>query len=179
MMSAKSSEKKGADYVAVIDEKKCTVSGECMKICEVEAIYEGPKRMPLACLCAGNVPELLPGKSGAGHCCAILNSARLDTNIKETVQRSNYRAAKDNDKCTNCGECVRRCQVFAHTTEDSTDEKPVYHQDLCVGCGACVMGCKYDALHLEPVSEEEWFHVASSFTEWGKKRLAYLEAQKK
>ena len=41
------------------------------------------------------------------------------------------------------------------------------------GCGACVMGCKFDALHLEPVSEEEWFHIASSFTEWEEKRLAY------
>jgi len=41
------------------------------------------------------------------------------------------------------------------------------------------MGCDDDALHLEPVSEEEWFHVASSFTEWEEQRLAYLAAQKK
>jgi hypothetical protein len=32
---------------------------------------------------------------------------------------------------------------------------------------------------LEPVSEEEWFQVASSFTEWEEKRLANLSAQKK
>jgi len=29
------------------------------------------------------------------------------------------------------------------------------------------------------VSEEEWFHVGSSFTEWEEQRLAYLAAQKK
>ena len=29
-----SSEEKGADYRAVIDTEKCTVSGECIKICE-------------------------------------------------------------------------------------------------------------------------------------------------
>ena len=34
------------NYRAVIDTKKCTVSGECIKVCEVNAIYEGPKRMP-------------------------------------------------------------------------------------------------------------------------------------
>ena len=37
----------------------------------------------------------------------------------------------------------------------------------------------WDALHLEPVSQEEWFHVASRFTEWEERRLAYLAAQKK
>ena len=35
-----------------------------------------------------------------------------------------------------------------------------------------------DALHLEPVSEEEWFHVPSSFVEWEERRLEYLAAQK-
>lgn len=56
-----------------------------------------------------------------------------------------------------------------------------YHRRVAinVGCGACGMGCDSDALHLEPVSEEEWFHVASSFTEWEEKHLAYLAAQNK
>ena len=76
-----------------------------------------------------------------------------------------------------CGECVRRCQVFAHTFNKATDEKPVYHREKCVGCGSCTMGCTSGALHLEPVSEEEWFHVASSFIEWEEKRLEYLTAQ--
>jgi NAD-dependent dihydropyrimidine dehydrogenase PreA subunit len=87
MMSDKnnSSEKKGPDYVAVIDEKKCTASGECIKICEVKAIYEGPKRMPLTCACAGgNVPELLPGKS-----------------------------VVDPDKCNGCGDCIAVCPADA------------------------------------------------------------------
>ncbi len=41
------------------------------------------------------------------------------------------------------------------------------------------MGCEFDALEMEPVSEEEWFHVASSLEEWEEKRLAYLAAEKK
>ncbi len=125
-------------------------------------------------------PQFVGACHCCGCCCCILNAPRLDDNIKETVQRSNYRAVKDYEKCTKCGECVRRCQVFAHTWEKTEDGKvSVYNRDKCVGCGACVMGCKFDALRLEPVSEKEWFHVASSFTEWEEQRLAYLAAQKK
>jgi MinD superfamily P-loop ATPase len=97
--------------------------------------------------------------------------------LTETVQRSNYRVVKDSKKCTSCGECVRRCQFFAHTSK-APDDKPVYHREKCVGCGACVMGCKFDALHLEPVSEEEWFHVPSSFIEWEEARLKNMASKK-
>jgi electron transport complex protein RnfB len=121
-------------------------------------------------------PQFVGACQCCGCCCAFLNATRL-AGLKETVQRSNYRVVKDYDKCTNCGECVRRCQFFAHTSK-ALDDKPVYHREKCVGCGACVMGCKFDALHLEPVSEEEWFHVPSSFTEWEERRLEYLAAQK-
>ena len=81
-------------------------------------------------------------------------------------------------KCHSCGECVRRCQFFAHTFDKATDDKPVYHREKCVGCGACGMGCPSDALHLEPVSEDEWFHVASSFTEWEERRLQHMASTK-
>ena len=59
---------------------------------------------------------------------------------------------------------------------DRIDGKPVYDRARCVRCGACGMGCPSGALHLEPVSEEEWFHVPSSFTEWEERRLEYLAA---
>ncbi|MCU0788755.1 MAG: 4Fe-4S binding protein [Verrucomicrobia bacterium] len=123
-----------------------------------------------------DAPQFVGGCHCCGCCCTILQGGRMG-HVTETVERSNYRVVKDRDKCTNCGECVRRCQFFAHTSK-APDEKPVYHREKCVGCGACVMGCKFDALHLEPVSEEEWFHVPSSFTEWEEMRLEYLAAQK-
>ena len=122
-------------------------------------------------------PQFVGGCHCCG-CCCWMSAARLDPNIKETVQRSNYRAVKDHEKCTSCGECVRRCQVFAHTFDEATDDKPVHHRELCIGCGACVMGCRFDALHLEPVSEEEWFHTPSSFEEWEERRLEFLAAEK-
>jgi len=123
-------------------------------------------------------PQFVGGCHCCGCCCALLNASRLDPNLKETAQRSNYRAVKDYEKCHACGECVRRCQVLAHTFDQATDDKPVYHPEKCIGCGACGMGCPTGALHLEPVSEEEWFHVPSSFLEWEEKRLEFLAAQK-
>jgi Na+-translocating ferredoxin:NAD+ oxidoreductase subunit B len=115
-------------------------------------------------------PQFFGGCHCCGCCCSIVNAGRLG-GLKETIQRSNYRVVKDYEKCTSCGECVRRCQFFAHSLEGSTDGKPVYDRDKCVGCGSCGMGCGSGALHLEPVSEEEWFHVRSSFVEWEKARL--------
>jgi ferredoxin len=121
-------------------------------------------------------PQFVGGCHCCGCCCVMLNGARLGT-LKESVQRSNYRVVKDYEKCHACGECVRRCQFFAHTFDKATDKKPVYHRDLCVGCGSCGQGCPSGALHLEPVSEAEWFHVASSFTEWEEQRLRNLAAE--
>lgn len=122
-------------------------------------------------------PQFVGGCHCCGCCCTILNAARLAP-LAETIQRSNYRVVKDYDKCHSCGECVRRCQFFAHTFNSATDEKPVYHRDKCVGCGACGMGCPTESLHLEPVSEEEWFQVPSSFQEWEERRLEGLSATK-
>ena len=122
-------------------------------------------------------PQFVGGCHCCACCCGMLNAPLLNPNIKDTAQRSNYRAVKDYEKCTACGECVRRCQVFAHTFDRAKDEKPVYHPEKCVGCGSCGLGCPSGALHLEPVSEEEWFHVPSNFQEWEERRLKYLASQ--
>jgi NAD-dependent dihydropyrimidine dehydrogenase PreA subunit len=107
-------------------------------------------------------------------CCGIINS-QMRAGLKESAQRSNYRAVKDYDKCTACGECIRRCQFFAHTWEDTEDgRRSVYNREKCVGCGSCGMGCPSGALHLEPVSEEEWVRVPSSFEDWEEMRLEFL-----
>ena len=71
-------------YRAVIDTDKCAVSGECIKVCEVNAIYEGPKRMPRTISCA--TMELDPGKSvvdqdkcnGCGDCVAVCPSHAIE-----------------------------------------------------------------------------------------------------
>ena len=72
------------NYRAVIDTDKCTVSGECIKVCEVNAIFEGPKRMPTVISCA--TVELDPGKSvvdqdkctGCGDCVSVCPSHAIE-----------------------------------------------------------------------------------------------------
>ncbi|MGI9583960.1 MAG: ATP-binding protein, partial [Acidimicrobiia bacterium] len=124
---------------------------------------------------SAETPQFVGSCHCCGCCCVFMNSARVDDNITETVQRSNYRAVKDYDLCINCGECVRRCQVFAHTYKETEYGKvTVYDPELCIGCGSCGMGCESNALHLEPIPDEERFHVASSFTEWEEQRLELM-----
>ena len=55
---------------------------------------------------------------------------------------------------------------------------PVYHPEKCVGCGSCGQGCPTGALQLEPVSEEEWFQVPSSFDAWEEARLRNMGEKK-
>ena len=119
-------------------------------------------------------PQFVGTCSCCNCCCGIINS-QMRAGLKESVQRSNYRAVKDYDKCTACGECIRRCQFFAHTWEDTDGgRRSVYNREKCVGCGACGMGCPSGALHLEPVSDEEWVRVPSSFEDWEEMRLEFL-----
>jgi Na+-translocating ferredoxin:NAD+ oxidoreductase subunit B len=123
-------------------------------------------------------PQFVGTCSCCNCCCGIINSAML-AGLKESVMRSNYRAVKEDDKCTNCGECIRRCQFFAHTWKKTEDgRRSVYNRDKCVGCGSCGMGCKSGALHLEPVSEKEWVRVPNNFEEWEEMRLEFLAKEK-
>jgi len=116
-------------------------------------------------------PQFVGGCHCCGCCCTILQGGRMG-NLTETVERSNYRVVKDYTKCTNCGECIRRCQFFAHTWKKTEDGRmSVYNREKCVGCGACGLGCPSGALHLEPVSEVERFEVASSFIGWEEARI--------
>jgi len=82
-VSASPETRVGLDYRAVIDTNKCTISGECIKVCQVNAIYEGPKRMPsMTCFAT----ELLPGKSevdpdkcnGCGECVSVCPAKAIE-----------------------------------------------------------------------------------------------------
>jgi len=51
-------------------------------------------------------------------------------------------ALKDEDKCTQCGECRTHCRF------DAIDEDLNIIEDRCEGCGVCEFVCPADALHL-------------------------------
>jgi formate hydrogenlyase subunit 6/NADH:ubiquinone oxidoreductase subunit I len=118
-------------------------------------------------------PQFVGGCNCDRCCCGIFSFGHIP-------QPSNYRVVKDYDKCNGCGSCVRRCPTYAHTESDTrSDGKPVYDRAKCIGCGVCVIGCPSDALELEPVSADEWFHTPSSMKEWEEMRLQNLAAEKR
>ena len=84
-------------------------------------------------------------------CCAILGSiTRLK--IPDGVAKSNFVVEKLEDKCTDCGECVDRCQVNAfELTDDST---VVLKEERCIGCGVCVIKCPSEALTMKRRPEQ-------------------------
>ena len=49
------------------------------------------------------------------------------------------------NKCVNCGECVKDCPFGAHRIEN---EKHIFKRDNCCGCGKCVENCYGNALTL-------------------------------
>ncbi len=118
-----------------------------------------------------DTPQFIGCCNRCGDCCGLLRGIE-EYGISEGPQRSNYRAVKDDDACSDCATCVDRCQVKAITERE--DGGPVISREKCLGCGLCVTTCPSDAIVLEPVSPQEWFDVPSSFEEWEERRLEYL-----
>jgi electron transport complex protein RnfB len=61
----------------------------------------------------------------------------------------NYQAAVDEDLCTGCKVCEKRCPINAVTV---TDKKARVNPNRCIGCGLCVVKCKAEAITLKPLN---------------------------
>jgi len=98
-----------------------------------------------------------------GCCCGILSSVN-DYDIPGVVANSDYIVKHDEDACSNCGDCVERCQLRALKMED--DELAV---DLkrCIGCGSCMRACEYDALSLERRPDDDIVKPHNTYMEMG------------
>jgi NAD-dependent dihydropyrimidine dehydrogenase PreA subunit len=122
-------------------------------------------------------------------CCGVFHGQTL-AGVAGGPQKSNYRAVINPDPCTACGACILRCPVDAiaegtkvvappsQAVQKLEPGKSVVNRDKCIGCGVCVIGCPTDAIRMEPVSEEEWFHVPNSMAEWEQMRLQNLASTK-
>ena len=135
---------------------------------------------------SAELPQFVGACNCCSCCCGVFRGQKL-AGLAEGPQRSNYRAVVDPEPCTACGACIIRCPVDAisegpkrgpEAVEASRPAAPeqekgksVVDRDTCIGCGVCVIGCPTDAIRMEPVSEEEWFHVPSSVAEWEEMRL--------
>ena len=81
------------------------------------------------------------------YCTAV--RFRRNTNVVQSLFKSEYIAQLDKEKCTNCRKCINKCQFGAMNFSTSTNE--VYINELtCFGCGVCRTGCTQDAITLSP-----------------------------
>ena len=77
-------------------------------------------------------------------CCGIL-SGILRYGIAPHVLKSLVISITDELICTDCGDCVDRCQFGAREIIDGSLS---FNQDLCFGCGLCVSTCPTGAITL-------------------------------
>ena len=76
-------------------------------------------------------------------CCVFFVSLReTGANV---LQRSNFVARIDQEKCTACGTCADRCPVEAIVVEDFA----VVDANKCLGCGVCYPTCSSKAVGFE------------------------------
>jgi len=66
---------------------------------------------------------------------------------------SAFYAVIDEDNCTGCGNCIKRCQIDAikeiEAAAEGTQNKFMVDLDRCIGCGLCVPVCRKDALTMK------------------------------
>ncbi len=86
-----------------------------------------------------------------GCCCGILGTI-TKLNVDGGIATSSFVMEKDNEKCIDCGACVKRCEVSALTATGKGKElKVTYELSKCIGCGNCIVACKkQQALSMTP-----------------------------
>ncbi len=97
-----------------------------------------------------------------GCCCALLRGIN-EWGIEESVAYANYYAVLNEEKCTECGLCVRRCQVNAIERDEGL---PTVVCERCIGCGVCVTGCRAGALRMQLKPESEIVAPPIDYATW-------------
>jgi NAD-dependent dihydropyrimidine dehydrogenase PreA subunit len=91
--------------------------------------------------------------SCCGCCCGVLNALKLHPHPSSQV-KSNYFARVDQDLCSGCGTCMKRCQMEAVYLDD---DWAAIDLKRCIGCGLCVTTCPTKALSLVAKDRKEHY----------------------
>jgi electron transport complex protein RnfB len=91
-------------------------------------------------------------------CCGMLISLKLFPAPAREV-KSNYVCISNEELCTGCATCVKRCPVDA---VELLEEYAYTYEDRCIGCGLCVSTCPASARSLERKPEEKIYTPADT-----------------
>jgi len=94
------------------------------------------------------------------NCCSCHCGALMAAKEHKTVATipSNYKPKFDNDLCTKCETCLKKCPMIAiyhkwPNEEDKSDEKMYLREDYCIGCGVCAANCPNNAIKMIKVQD--------------------------
>lgn len=123
-------------------------------------------------LCVENCPQKILVKAndeyGAVHidyskgvcdynchkCSEVCPSGAIKKLTLEEKQKTRIAMAMINeDKCSQCGECVKACPVHAIIKENG--KPPVLNAMKCIGCGNCKKACHFGAIEIFPIKEQK------------------------
>lgn len=123
-------------------------------------------------LCVENCPQKILVKAndeyGAVHidyskgvcdynchkCSEVCPSGAIKKLTLEEKQKTRIAMAMINeDKCSQCGECVKACPVHAIIKENG--KPPVLNAMKCIGCGNCKKTCHFGAIEIFPIKEQK------------------------
>ena len=87
--------------------------------------------------------------------CVVINSAMRYGTLTKQLAKSRFQAEVNENICTGCKLCTRRCQFGAITMEEISEPKKKLKVRIdiekCWGCGQCILKCKPQAISLKLV----------------------------
>lgn len=94
------------------------------------------------------------------NCCGCHCGALFPAKIfhEKGAYPSNYTPKFNNELCTKCETCMRKCpnEAIYHrfaVEPDSSDEQMVLKEEMCIGCGICAANCPNDAIKMVKVRD--------------------------
>lgn len=120
--------------IANIDMEKCTLCGECIDACPVDAI--NPARVKI-------------NDADCTHCGKCYEECEWDA--IERIEPDNYAPPHiDMDICTSCADCIESCPEEYDAIERELFTAEI-DRKLCTDCGECIDSCEFDSILLKNI----------------------------
>jgi electron transport complex protein RnfB len=133
----------GGNGLPVIDEKKCTGCGKCVRECPKQTLLLVPRSKLVVLACASHdkgkaVRDVCRvGCIACGLCVKVCPTQALSMDKNLPVM--------DFRKCIDCGICVQKCPTRSFIDRAPGRPKAIINP-RCTGCQACVKVCQFKAI---------------------------------